>query len=229
MNPKSIHRPLLTTLALVASIAAWRQMAPADEPAAPPEATPNDAEALFDQHAERGTLFLPETSVEFLRNKWGRQFADLVRTKWRGRSEARITLALKPLPEHTYRVGQAFDCLATISNESDKSQTLDIGGTCGTTHALGLLVIPAHGAVGHGYCRGKVGGPHCFCHSRFVPVEPGGSAALETGFASDAAVSWNPTQPGQYLLIGTYNLSTDPAKPAVAYSPPLVIDVLPAE
>jgi hypothetical protein len=213
-------------LALVACFAGSSAVALAQESAdAPAEAADRSPEAVFDQHAASGTLFLPQTAQQFRQNGWGKEYAALIRDKWQGSSHAGMRVSLKPLPDHAYRVGQPFDCLAAIKNEGEKPQKLDVGGSCGMTHALGLMVIPPDGGIDLGWARGKVGGSHCFCQSRFESVEPGRSAALQTGFATSAAVNWKPAKPGVHLVIATYAAPAKAGAPDVIYSAPLAIEV----
>lgn len=201
---------LMLIVSLATSIAAGQDLS--DAPQAAESSSPA---ALFERHAAGGTLFAYETAQQFLQNGWGKEYAVLLRQRWKGESQAAVGLALKPLKDHTYRVGQPFDCLATIKNSGDKPLTLDVGGSCGMTHALGL-----------GWCRGQAGGPHCKCQARFEHVEPGRSTALETGFATMAAINWTPEKPGEYIVIGTYTLPPEDGKQRVVYSAPLVIDVV---
>ena len=189
---------------------------------------------MFDKHAQEGTRFLFATAQQFLQKGWGKQYAGLVRNKWKGRSHTGISHTLQGLPKHTYRVGQRFDCVAVLSNDGETPQRLNTGGSCGMTHALGLLVIPPDGGLGVGWCTGLGGGPHGRCRSNYQSVDPGKSIKLATGFASDAAIEWKPDKPGDYLVIGTYYLQTKGAQPivqpkrsdpSVLFSAPLAITV----
>jgi hypothetical protein len=214
-------------LTIAVSIACCCVLTLADEPVpAAPDAASSEPEALFEKHAAAGTLLFYETAREFQGQRWGRDYARLVREKWKGQAHAGISLMLKPLPDHVYRVGQPFDCLAVVTSTGDKAQRLDVGGSCGMTHALGLLIVPPQGGLDLGLGRGKVGGPHCFCKSQFESLEPGRSIKLATGFASEAAVAWKPEKPGDYLVIGTYEVPIEGGKPATVYSAPFVVTVV---
>jgi hypothetical protein len=183
-----------------------------------------NARHLFLSHNRQNTLFQSATAQEFLQKGWGDDYARLILAEWQGQSHEGIALALRGLPNHTYRVGQPFDCEAILTNTSDKTMRLNTGGSCGMAHPLGLLVIPPGGGLGMGWCRGLVGGPHCFCRPTYNEVGPGGSVKAMTGFASAAAVVWKPDKPGTYVVVGTYILRSGERHRSV-YSAPLAIAV----
>jgi len=148
----------------------------------------------------------------------------MIRKNWVGQSQAGISLQLEPLPDYSYRVGQKFDCLAVLTNGSDDTLHYNNGGNCGMTHALSILVVYPSGNL-LSRCRGKVGGPHCFCQRNYEAVDPGESIHLVTGFASQAAVVWTLERSGLFTVIGTYKFESEKGEPFVVYSAPLVIDV----
>lgn len=202
------------------------RQAPAEETIPGPlETSSPEADALFDEHLEKGTIFLCTTAQQFLQKGWSKDYAGLIRKKWRGSNYAGIRLALQGLPNHTYRIGQKFDCVAVLTNDGEKAQSLNTGGSCGMTHALSLLVISPDGGLGLGWCRGAVGGPHCRCRPTHDRVNPGHSVMLTTGFATDGAVPWTLDKAGVYVVVGTYVVKSDEGEAQVIYSNPLPMTV----
>lgn len=169
--------------------------------------------------------FTTAAAREFQRKGWGRDYWRLIRQRWKGRSRDGVSLALKGLPGHTYRVGQEFDCRAFLTNEGDSAKKLNTGGTCGMTHALGIVVVAPDGDLGLGRCRGAVGGGHCFCKQTHETLQPRETVKLATGFASEAAVAWKIRKPGKHLVIGMYLLGSEDGRRVIMYSKPVVIDV----
>ena len=183
-------------------------------------------EAVFEDHMKAGTVFEYATAREFFREGKGEDYARLIEQRWKGIPVNGVSLRLEPLPGFEYRVGEKFDCEAILTNKGGEAGEFNVGGNCGMTHALGILVVPPKGGSGMGYCRGKVGGPHCFCKQETKILKPGESTKLMTGFASDAAVEWKLDSPGKYLIIGTYTIPRKEGGIDTVYSAPLVIEVM---
>lgn len=182
------------------------------------------AGAAFEKHLKAGTLFDVAALKEFNQNGWKRDYAALLRDRWKGRPADGVSLSISGLPNHVYHTGETFDCTASVTNEGQQPRTLDTGGSCGMTDALTLMVM----SLGDGQfftVRGKVGGPHCHCTPQRKVAEPGKTLPLTTGFASENAVGWTPTSPGKYLVIGVYALGEPVKRTATVYSPPLVVTI----
>jgi hypothetical protein len=190
-----------------------------EEPPVDPE-----ARSAYEKHCEDSTLFDVSTFQEFDRNGWKRDFALLLRDRGKASCLEGICLILEPLPNHAYEVGKPFDCIARLSNSRVKPRLLDIGGTCGMTDALTLMVFSTiDGQIFS--CRGRVGGSHCFCKAKRDFVSQREPHQIETGFASDAAVAWVPAASGDYVVVGAYALKTLKGSTETIYSQRLVVKV----
>lgn len=204
----------------VAVFIALATAAGADEPTkASPAAT-----AAFEKYVADGR---PETLMEFSKNGWQRDYALLMRDRWKGRAEEGISLSLEPLADHTYRVGEVFDCVARLRSSGDEPRLVDVGGSCGMTDALALSIHDT--TDGRAFsCLGAAGGPHCFCKPKQARVNKGETVEIATGFTTRAALGWSPDRPGEYVVVGWYALSRHKPDSKFVVSPPLVIKVAPS-
>ena len=207
--------------------ACWCLPAFADETAPSAlERSATGSEKLFDEHLRTGTLFRPSTREQFRKKGWRKEYVALIRQKWDGKSHDGVGVELRGLPDHVYRVGEQFDCVATITNDGERPQRINTGGDCGMTHSLGLFVIPPDDEYLVHSCRPAGFGPHCFCVQTHQSVSPGNSAKLATGFGTAAASGWVFNKPGEYAVIGMYLFRSEAGKPTHrAYSPLLIVTV----
>lgn len=212
--------PLKILQVCVAVFVALPTAAGADEPT---KASPAAA-AAFEKYVADGR---PESLSVFAKNGWQKDLAVLMRDRWKGRAEEGISLSLEPLADHTYRVGEAFDCVARLRYSGDEPRLVDVGGNCGMTDALTLSIHDT--ADGRAFsCRGAVGGPHCFCKPKQARVSRGETAEVTTGFTTRASVGWSPDRPGEYVVVGWYALSRHKPDSKFVVSPPLAIKVAPS-
>ena len=210
-----MQRALLSGWIALFSIAAGAIAADVPAPAA--------AEA-FEKHNEAGTVLDIKTLQEFHKNGWKRDYALLIRDRWNGREADGVALKIEPLREHVYRVSEAFDCLATITNKGQEARSFITGGSCGMTDDLSVAAISLDDGQWF-TLMGISAGPHCFCKPKQQVAAPNESLELSTGFSGKTADHWKPTRAGRYVLVGSYSLPKEDGKPRVVYAPPVEIEV----
>lgn len=165
---------------------------------------------------------------------WGPQYARHIAARWQARPALGISLRLEPPPGGAYVVGRLFDCKATLTNGGDQERELVVGGSCGMTHPLRITVIMPDGRVEADWSCPVAGPPHTGhlrCVGRERTLKPGQAVALQTGFASKAAVGWRITESGPYVAIATFGVPYGEKKEryAYAYSAPLLVRVKPPQ
>lgn len=170
----------------------------------------------FEKYSEAGTVLD--------KNGWKRDYALLIRDRWKGRQADGVALKIEPLHEHVYRVGEVFDCRATIANEGKEARSFVTGGSCGMTDDLTVAVISLQDGQWF-TLMGIVGGPHCFCKPNHQIAAPNESLGLATGFSGKTAVHWKPTRAGRYVIVGSYSLPKEDGKLRIVYAPPVEIEV----
>ena len=178
----------------------------------------------FAKHNEAGTVLDVKTLQEFHKNGWQRDYALLIRDRWKGREADGVALKIEPLGEHVYRVGEAFDCRATITNKGQQARSFVTGGSCGMTDDLSVAVISLEDGQWF-TLMGIVGGPHCFCKPKQQIAAPNESLELAAGFSGKTAVHWKPTRAGRYVIVGSYALPKEDGKRPIVYSPPVEFEV----
>jgi hypothetical protein len=211
------------TMSLTLIVVAVAMAGRADDAADTEQPSPA-AGAAFEKHRKAGTLFDVAALKEFNQNGWKRDYAVLLRDRWKGQAVDGVSLSVSGLPNHVYHTGETFDCTASVTNEGKQPRTLDTGGSCGMTDALTLMVISLSDGQFH-TVHGKNFGPHCFCRPQREIAQSGKTLKLTTGFASEKAVGWTPMAPGKYLVIGAYALGEPIKRTATVYSPPLVVTI----
>ncbi len=190
----------------------------------------------LDTHIHSGTA-LQEGMAKYFRDRdWGARYAQQIAARWKARPALGISLRLESPPGGAYVVGRLFDCKATLTNGGDQEREVVVGGSCGMTHPLRIMVIMPDGRIDADWSRpvAGAGSPHVGhlrCVRRKRTLKPGEAVALQTGFASKAAVGWRIAEPGQYVAIATFGVPHGQKKEryAYAYSAPLLVRAKPKQ
>lgn len=179
-----------------------------------------------------GTALGHGVAKYFRDRDWGPRYAQQIAARWKAKPALGISLRLESPPGGDYVVGRLFDCRATLTNGSDQEREVVVGGSCGMTHPLRITIIMPDGRIEAGWSCPVAGPPHAghlSCVRRKQTIKPGQTVALQTGFASKAAVGWRIAEPGLYVAIGTFGVPHGKKKNryAYAYSAPLLVRAKP--
>lgn len=136
-----------------------------------------------------------------------------------------LHLEIKPGDNDQAKVGKKLALVFHLHNRSTETAVVTTGGSCKTVHEAGFVAIDPKGRLHQSLGRIKVGGSHCFCRQYTGTLNVNSSVKLDTQTDSDTVVSFEPSEPRKYVIIGTYRLPNKGQIEHHILSAPLVLEI----